>query len=182
MASSQSPPTNCSDVLDMYLKGDKTETIDFFKSMCTGLHIEDLEYIASFSGSTSDEIKVDTKHRQSVDRVGFSVYEEGICDNNNNNNDKSKNVDFNECIQVLTEAAQALENANLPTSFLLLFDEIWAILSKLEPVLANASGGCLCNMDLLCWYIAPGKSGFSPHRDRQPDDVPSSFRADGSPK
>jgi hypothetical protein len=32
-------------------------------------------------------------------------------------------------------------------------------------------------------YVDPrrGDAGFSPHRDRQPDDTPCSFRADGTP-
>lgn len=40
------------------------------------------------------------------------------------------------------------------------------------------------NMDMLAWYIDPSKghAGFSPHRDRQPDDSPSTFRRDGSAK
>lgn len=182
MASQSS--TNCSfDILDRYLAGDKAGAIDLFKNICPELHIEDLKYISSFINR--DEIKIDSKHRQRIDCQGYSVYEEGICNNNNNNKsekDQGKDVDFNKCIELLTKAAKILEKENLPTSFLLLYDEIWAILSYLEPMLSQVSGGCECNMDLLCWYIRPGKSGFSPHRDRQPDDVPSSFRSDGSPK
>lgn len=43
--------------------------------------------------------------------------------------------------------------------------------------------GNRCNMDLLAWYIDPNsdQAGFSPHRDRQPDDSPASFRQDGTP-
>lgn len=39
-------------------------------------------------------------------------------------------------------------------------------------------------MDMLAWLIDPRNdgAGFAPHRDRQPDDVPASFRADGSAK
>lgn len=36
--------------------------------------------------------------------------------------------------------------------------------------------------DILAWRIDPsrGQAGFSPHRDRQPDDAAATFRADGS--
>ena len=39
-------------------------------------------------------------------------------------------------------------------------------------------------MDMLAWYIdaSKGNVGFSPHRDRQPDDSPSTFRPDGKAK
>jgi ectoine hydroxylase-related dioxygenase (phytanoyl-CoA dioxygenase family) len=38
------------------------------------------------------------------------------------------------------------------------------------------------SMDMLAWFIDPqtNAAGFSPHRDRQPRDSPSTFRSDGS--
>jgi ectoine hydroxylase-related dioxygenase (phytanoyl-CoA dioxygenase family) len=37
-------------------------------------------------------------------------------------------------------------------------------------------------MDALAWHVDArnGESGFSPHRDRQPDDSKGTFRPDGS--
>jgi ectoine hydroxylase-related dioxygenase (phytanoyl-CoA dioxygenase family) len=37
---------------------------------------------------------------------------------------------------------------------------------------------------MLAWRVDArrGEAGFAPHRDRQPDSAPASFRADGSPK
>ena len=39
-------------------------------------------------------------------------------------------------------------------------------------------------MDMLAWRVhaAAGETGFSPHRDRQPDNTAASFRADGTPR
>ena len=40
------------------------------------------------------------------------------------------------------------------------------------------------NFDLLAWHIdaKENRAGFSPHRDRQPDDTSSSFHVDGKAK
>ena len=37
-------------------------------------------------------------------------------------------------------------------------------------------------MDMLAWRVdaAKGEAGFAPHRDRQPDNAPASFRSDGT--
>ena len=46
-----------------------------------------------------------------------------------------------------------------------------------------AATGNRLNFDALCWHVDPADarpSAFSPHRDRQPDDAPSTFRADGT--
>jgi ectoine hydroxylase-related dioxygenase (phytanoyl-CoA dioxygenase family) len=40
------------------------------------------------------------------------------------------------------------------------------------------------SMDFLAWYVDTrcGDSGFSPHRDRQPDNAAATFRKDGTAK
>lgn len=49
---------------------------------------------------------------------------------------------------------------------------------------ACAATGNRPNMDMLAWRVdaAAGEAGFSPHRDRQPDNAAASFRADGTPR
>merc|ERR1712185_658098 len=62
-------------------------------------------------------------------------------------------------------------------------------MAQLAPLLpASASGGAgdtqkqqvaalVPNLDVLCWNVGRGGGGgFSPHRDRQPRDVPGSFQ------
>jgi hypothetical protein len=50
-----------------------------------------------------------------------------------------------------------------------------------QPGLVAATGNRV-NMDALAWHVDArnGESGFSPHRDRQPEVSPSTFRSDGS--
>jgi hypothetical protein len=52
--------------------------------------------------------------------------------------------------------------------FLAVYDDIWRIARRLEPVVGHAAGGNLLNHDFLAWCIDPqkGAAGFSPHRDR----------------
>ena len=71
-------------------------------------------------------------------------------------------------------AVDALLAAGWPPSFLLAFDELWAMQRQAAPLLAAASGGNVPCGDALVWHVAPadGDAGFSPHRDRQPQDVP----------
>lgn len=62
--------------------------------------------------------------------------------------------------------------------------QVWAMVQQASAVMQAATGGNLCNMDILTWLVDPnrGDAGFSPHRDRQPDDTPATFRPDGSAK
>jgi len=81
----------------------------------------------------------------------------------------------------LAEAVVLLLQYGWPASFLVLYDEVWLLIQQASNLMKNATGN-VCNMDVLAWYVDPncGDSGFSPHRDRQPDDSPATFRADGS--
>lgn len=74
-----------------------------------------------------------------------------------------------------------LLQAGWPSPFLLLFDEVWAMVEQLRPTMAAATGNAV-NMDILAWYVDPNKghSGFSPHRDRQPRSARSTFRPQAS--
>jgi hypothetical protein len=56
------------------------------------------------------------------------------------------------------------------------------LIEALRGVMAGATG-CAPNLDVLAWLVDPrrGDAGFSPHRDRQPDNAAATFRGDGSP-
>ena len=84
----------------------------------------------------------------------------------------------------LADAVERLHEAGLPASFVLLYDEAWAAVSRASAAVAASSGGNECNFDVLAWRINPGAgdAGFAPHRDRQPDDAAATFREDGSAK
>lgn len=66
-----------------------------------------------------------------------------------------------------------------PASFIFLFDETWH-LARFSRRLLETSTSNSFHFDLLAWYINEG--GFSPHRDRQPDNVAASFKDDGEAK
>lgn len=76
---------------------------------------------------------------------------------------------------------EGLNSHGLPASFILLFDETWE-LATLSRSLMNRSTSETnqFHYDILAWYI--DDKGFSPHRDRQPDDVASSFGPEGDAK
>jgi hypothetical protein len=82
-------------------------------------------------------------------------------------------------VQPVRKGIEALHEQNLPATFVLLFDETWQLACQSKRVLEQASHKKnVFNYDLLAWYIPPGSPGFSPHRDRQPDDAPSTFHSD----
>ena len=77
----------------------------------------------------------------------------------------------------MREGAERLHAARLPPSFVFLADETWHLQRECQERLQRPSIG-----DVLAWRIGPGSAGFSPHRDRQMENVADSFRADGQPK
>ncbi|KAL6756259.1 hypothetical protein V8C86DRAFT_99024 [Haematococcus lacustris] len=81
----------------------------------------------------------------------------------------------------LASAVEQLMQKGWPPTFLLMYDEVWHIIHQLDAVM-QATTGNTCNLDILAWHIDPrqGGAGFSPHRDRQPDSAPDTFRPDGS--
>ena len=90
--------------------------------------------------------------------------------------------------ELLAQVASAVERVvarGWPASFAMLYDAVWQASHIVAPLLAQPSRGLLVpNFDVLAWKVvaSEGQSGFSPHRDRQPLDVASSFAADGTPK
>ena len=65
-------------------------------------------------------------------------------------------------------------NLKVPASFILLFDETWHLAEKSKKVLNESTLETnRFHADILAWYIED--NGFSPHRDRQPDEARESF-------
>eukprot|EP00537_Pseudo-nitzschia_pungens_P003267 CAMPEP_0172360872 /NCGR_PEP_ID=MMETSP1060-20121228/4812_1 /TAXON_ID=37318 /ORGANISM="Pseudo-nitzschia pungens, Strain cf. cingulata" /LENGTH=507 /DNA_ID=CAMNT_0013082969 /DNA_START=119 /DNA_END=1642 /DNA_ORIENTATION=- len=82
-------------------------------------------------------------------------------------------------VGLVRQGVEALHKQNIPATFILLFDEAWHLACQSKRVLEKATHQKnVFNYDLLAWYIPPGSPGFSPHRDRQPDDAPSTFHPD----
>jgi len=84
----------------------------------------------------------------------------------------------------LTTAVAAVKARGWPATMALVYDEAWAVVHYLSSLMAAVSGNSTNCLDVLLWSVdaSSGQAGFAPHRDRQPGDVPGSFRADGTPK
>jgi hypothetical protein len=82
-------------------------------------------------------------------------------------------------VAALARGVEALEAQGWPATFILAFDEAWALLEQAAALVREATGN-EPNLDVLAWKVDParGQGGFSPHRDRQPADVEGSFRGD----
>mmetsp|Transcript_8340 Transcript_8340/g.16127 ORF Transcript_8340/g.16127 Transcript_8340/m.16127 type:complete len:401 (+) Transcript_8340:136-1338(+) len=82
-----------------------------------------------------------------------------------------------EKLDQIRDGIKKLHALGFPASFILLFDVTWDIAAISRELFQKP---CLetneFQFDILAWHITG--EGFSPHRDRQPEDVPSSFQGD----
>lgn len=86
-------------------------------------------------------------------------------------------------IKRLAEGIEQLHEVGLPATFIFLFDETWDLARASRSILKSSShSNNDFNFDLLAWFVEAGKGGFSPHRDRQPEDAASTFYPDGQAK
>ena len=87
-------------------------------------------------------------------------------------------------VRSLRVGVRRLLKRGWPATLLLVYDEAWVMAHQISALMAAVSGGCANSLDTLAWSVTPslGQTGFAPHRDRQPADVPASFRADGTPR
>jgi hypothetical protein len=86
-------------------------------------------------------------------------------------------------VKLIREGIEALHHRKLPATFILMFDETWKLALESKRILEKSSHKKnIFNYDLLAWYIPPGSAGFSPHRDRQPEDASTTFHSDNQPK
>jgi len=84
-------------------------------------------------------------------------------------------------IDSLRDGIQLLQSLGFPATFVLLFDAAWDLAAQSRQILqASTLESNSFNFDLLAWCIE--SEGFSPHRDRQPDDVLGSFSNTGDAK
>ena len=86
-------------------------------------------------------------------------------------------------LEAMRKGVRRLTRRGWPASMLLVYDEAWAMAHQLSSLMQHVSG-CANSLDTLAWSVTPalGQAGFAPHRDRQPPNVPRSFRPDGTPR
>ena len=85
----------------------------------------------------------------------------------------------------LKECISFLHKRHLPATFILLCDETWEYARYAKKILKDSTHSSNSfNFDVLAWYIDPKENaaGFSPHRDRQPEETSSSFHDDHQAK
>ena len=136
-------------------------------SICNGLSIAsnvDSKISSADKPVQSDDAKLPAKQkwrRERLIRNGYAL------------------VDDTFDVGLVREGIEALNHKKIPATFVLLFDETWQLARQSKKVLEEASHERnIFNYDLLAWYIPPGSPGFSPHRDRQPENSSATFHSD----
>jgi len=134
----------------------------FWKSKCDRLNISDTLSSMECGGNKTDE----STRKKQLNRRGFCLVDEELPSG---------------LIGKLRKGVEDLAKQNLPASCIILFDECWQLAQCSESILKGAGTvASHFHHDILAWYI--DGAGFSPHRDRQPDDVKSSFSNEGDAK
>ena len=87
-------------------------------------------------------------------------------------------------LHLLRDGIEALHEAELPATFIFLFDAAWELAARSRHALEQCTLETnQFNFDVLAWRIDDQVGGgFSPHRDRQPKDAAASFSYDGHAK
>eukprot|EP00939_MAST-03C_sp_MAST-3C-sp1_P001037 g1037.t1 len=152
---------------------DSVQDPQYWRSLVPALHCGDDAFAKKikalhFSERTFDDVK------RKINREGFVYVESSQL---SWETPAVKNGD-------LAAAVMTLGKYGWPPSFVCMYDEAWSLVANISDMMKRCSGGNACNFDILAWHIDPRKdeAGFSPHRDRQPEDVSKTFRKDGSAK
>ena len=150
---------------------DPLDTSDeYWRALCPNLHVNDTSFKESCKPLRLPEEIVSRCRRQLLEDGFFTLPPDAL--------------DWAVSLKAMRIGVRRLIKHGWPASMLLVYDEAWAIAHQLSLLMSTISGGCSNSLDTLAWSVTPalGQSGFAPHRDRQPPDVPGSFRADGTPK
>lgn len=141
------------------------EEKEFWQKLCPNLTITDDLSVGASSFGTKEEYD---RRKERLVEDGYVLVDDTIEGEN--------------ATQALVEAIAKLHKTySLPATFVLLFDETWRLAARASSLLSNSTNpNNVFNFDMLAWYIDPreGDAGFSPHRDRQPDDIKKSFYHD----
>jgi ectoine hydroxylase-related dioxygenase (phytanoyl-CoA dioxygenase family) len=152
--------------------------VDYWAKLCKDLTITDVSFDA--------DVEVDRKlppiaSGGADSRLQARLLEDGYAMVDRIND----NQRFDDLTSKLREGITSLHSQNIPATFILLCDETWEYARFAKKILKDSAHSLnYFNFDVLAWYIDPREdlAGFSPHRDRQPDDAKGSFHADGQAK
>jgi hypothetical protein len=143
----------------------KWQEPNFWRKICPELSIDANKPLSTAIPETDEDVAV-ALHKDRRDRLadrGYALVDEAVADVST--------------IQAMRKGVETLHKLGLPASFILLFDNTWELAAKSRSVLEKSTLGTnKFQFDILAWYIESG--GFSPHRDRQPEDIAASFEKD----
>jgi len=153
---------------------------DYWRRICPGLHLGDSDFqlkVQQRQKDVASDLACTEVRRRLLDE-GFAALH-------------SEELRWSVDVKSLSEGILALERHGWPPTFIAIFDEAWAMAADAQKVMERATGNTMC-MDIVAFLVDPRRSkGFSPHRDRQPEDwmprgvpapVSATFREDGMAK
>jgi hypothetical protein len=148
--------------------------IEFWRSICPQLSISDSplgSYVEPYAVSPCD-----------VQMVGQQIIEEGYF--------QVGLVVPRQETKLIAGAVRTVVEHGFPAPFVLVYDQVWQMLSRLESLISPILGACYdMTLDVWVYYIRDANedraeskedSGWSPHRDGHP--TISTLRGDGRPQ
>ena len=189
---STSNNNNTSSIVVSSSKKNEFQSIFTIKNRKVWSNMEYWEQLCPMVSSSSSQQQQQEQHwekdgqqkRQRLIEDGYALVDTPFFHDNNNNNDDA----IKKMVDQLAMCIQRLErDYGIPATFIFLYDAVWELIRNVvvpTMKLCTHSHNEL-NYDFLAWYIDPTQhmAGFSPHRDRQPDQISQSFHSnDGQAK
>ena len=141
-------------------------SLDFWRSLCPNLTVSDLPFGSGREPTRRDPDEIAfERDRQRVD--GHLRFESIIA---------------RDQIDVLSDGVRRLVEADIPTPFLFVYDEVWQLFETVSPIIEALVGpGFMIGGDLWVWNVPAGSTGkgWAPHRDDQFAD--RAIGSDGQP-
>mmetsp|Transcript_19021 Transcript_19021/g.62534 ORF Transcript_19021/g.62534 Transcript_19021/m.62534 type:complete len:458 (-) Transcript_19021:1090-2463(-) len=128
----------------------------YWEELCPYLHIDNKGLSTKRKLSKGERVRV----KQELVEEGYSKV--GGCEL----------LDMSH-VELLRRGIEDLVAEGWPPTFIGLYDECWQAVGAMQNNLKQVTDGRnSCNFDVVAWHVDPskGQHGFSPHRDRQPED------------
>jgi len=157
---------------------------DYWRRLCPGLHVDCL--------ASGDLAKRSRPHASSpASAADCTVVRRRLIDEGYAALPSSR-LNWSVSLADLANGIVALERNGWPPTFIAIYDEVWTLAQDATQIMQSATGNVM-SMDIVafCVNALRGARGFSPHRDRQPEDwvprgvpesVDATFKEDGIAK
>jgi hypothetical protein len=147
---------------------------DYWRALCPWLHVGNAHYQNQFLTAAAETAATAAKERgegrgSAADRK--RLVNEGYT---------TMGTADAALTSSLARCAVRLRECGWPASFMIMYDEAFALSHCVDTRMLALTGRNANNGDMLAWFIDPNENeaGFSPHRDRQPEDLAASFFTD----